>query len=95
MDCSNRSLGKSGFSTLTIDREKAQVSGDLDGDRIVGDVEANRIIFNVTDSNGRQSRYSATVMGDQFTGDVDAPDTNDPKARVSPASRRGACQSAR
>jgi amidase len=75
--------GNPAFSTLTIDREKAQVSGDLDGDRIVGDVKANRIIFNVTDSNGRQSRYSATVMGDQFTGDVDAPDTNDPKARVS------------
>lgn len=75
--------GTPAFSTLTFDREKAQVSGDLDGDRVTGELKANRITFDVTDSDGRQSRYSAKVLSDQLTGEVDAPDTNDPKARVS------------
>lgn len=75
--------GNPAFSTLSFDREKTQVSGDLDGDRIVGEVRANRIVFDVTDSDGRQSRYTATVMRDRLTGNVDAPDTNDPKARSS------------
>lgn len=75
--------GNPAFSTLAFDREKAKVWSVLDGDCVAGEVKANRITFNVTDSDGRQSRYSATVMGDQLTGDVDAPDTNDPKARVS------------
>lgn len=75
--------GNPAFSTLTFDRDKAQVSGKLNGGRVAGEVKANRIIFNVTDSDGRQSRYSATVMGNQLTGDVDAPDTNDPMTRVS------------
>lgn len=75
--------GNPAFSTLIFDREKAKVWGALDGDRVAGEVTANRITFNVTESDGRQSRYSATVMGDQLTGNVDAPDTNDPKARAS------------
>ena len=75
--------GNPAFSTLTFDREKARVWGVLDGDHVAGEVKANRITFNATNSDGRQSRYSATVMGDQLTGELDAPDTNDPKARVS------------
>ncbi len=75
--------GNPAFSTLTFDREKARISGDLDGDRVTGDVNANQITLDVTDTDGRQSRYSAKVVGDQLTGSVDAPDTNDPKARVS------------
>lgn len=75
--------GNPAFSTLKLDREKTKVSGDLDGDRVVGEVKTNRISFNATDSDGRQSRYSATVVGDQLTGTVDAPDTNDPMARAS------------
>ena len=74
--------GNPAFSTLTFDREKAKVLGDLDGDRVTGEVRANRISFNVTDSDGRQFRYSAKIEGDQLAGSVDAPDTNDPKARA-------------
>lgn len=75
--------GNPAFSTLTFDREKAKISGDLDGDRVAGEVKTNRITFNVTDSDGRQFRYSAMIKGDHLTGSVDAPDTNDPKARAS------------
>lgn len=74
--------GNPAFSTLTFDREKAKVLGDLDGDRVTGEVRANQISFNVTDGDGRQFRYSAKIEGDQLTGSVDAPDTNDPKARA-------------
>lgn len=75
--------GNPAFSTLKFTRGQARVSGDLDGDRVVGEVKANRIAFSATDRDGRQSRYSATVVGNRLTGNVDAPDTNDPKARVS------------
>lgn len=75
--------GNPAFSTLSFDREKTQVLGDLDGDSVVGEAKANRITFTATDSDGRQSRYSATVVRDQLIGDVDAPDTNNPKSRVS------------
>lgn len=74
--------GNPAFSTLTFDREKAKISGDLDGDRVTGEVRANRIAFTVTDSDGRQVRYAADADGDHLTGSVDAPDTNDPKARA-------------
>ncbi len=75
--------GNPAFSTLTFDRDKAKISGDLDGDPVTGEVKSNRITFNVTDLDGRQFRYSAVVKGDRLTGNVDAPDTNDPKARAS------------
>jgi amidase len=75
--------GNPAFATLTFEREKADISGDFDGDRVAGELKANRIIFNVTDSDGRQSRYSGMIKGNRLTGDVDAPDTNDPKARAS------------
>ncbi len=75
--------GNPAFSTLKFDRDGTNISGDLDGDRAIGDVKANRITFQVTDSRGRQSRFSATVTGDQLAGKVDAPDTNDSKARAS------------
>ena len=74
--------GNPAFSTLTFDRDRAKVSGDLDGDRVAGDVRASLISLNVTDNGGRQSRYSAKILGDQLTGEVDAPDTNNSKARV-------------
>ena len=75
--------GTPAFSTLTFDCEKADIAGDFDGDRVAGELKANRITFNVTDSNGRQSLYSGTFTGDRLVGDVDAPDTNDPKTRAS------------
>lgn len=75
--------GNPAFSTLTFGRNKNQVSGSLDGDRVVGEMKANRISFNATDSDGRQSRYSGTVTGDRLAGNVDAPDTNGQKTRVS------------
>lgn len=74
--------GNPAFSTLTFDREQAKISGDLDGDPVTGDVKARRITFTVTDSGGRQSRYWAKIDGNQLTGAVDAPDTNDPKERA-------------
>jgi amidase len=75
--------GNPAFSTLTFDREKTKISGDFDGDRVTGEVITNRISFNVTDNDGRQFHYSATVKVDHMTGSVDAPDTNDPNARAS------------
>jgi amidase len=75
--------GSPAFSTLTIERQNAAISGDLDGDRLAGEQKAKQIIFNVTDRDGRQSRYIGNVTGDRLVGNVDAPDTNDPKARAS------------
>ncbi len=74
--------GNPSFSTLTFDRKEAQILGDLDGDRVVGKIKTNRIAFNLTDSDGRKYSYAATVIGDQLNGTVDAPDTNNPAARV-------------
>ena len=74
--------GNPAFSTLTLERQQSHISGDLDGDRVSGENKATKIIFSVTDSNGRESRYSGNVIADRVTGSVDAPDTNNPKARV-------------
>lgn len=74
--------GNPAFSTLTLDRQTPKISGDLDGDRFEGEQKAKQITFSVTDGDGRQSHYSGTVIGDRLMGKVDAPDTNDPKARA-------------
>lgn len=75
--------GNPAFSTLTVERKQTKISGDLDGDHLVGEQKRKQITFSVTDGDGRHSRYSGTVIGDRLAGNVDAPDTNDPKARAS------------
>lgn len=74
--------GNPAFSTLTLDRQQGRLTGALDGDRVEGEARANRISFGATDGDGRVSRYAGTVAGERFAGSVDAPDTNNPKARA-------------
>ncbi|HET8613329.1 MAG TPA: acetamidase/formamidase family protein, partial [Sphingomonas sp.] len=74
--------GSPAFSTLTIENRQGNVSGVLDGDRIVGKEMRNRLAFRETDTESRVSLYTGAIAGDHMSGSVDAPDTNDPKARA-------------
>lgn len=77
--------GNPAFSTLTLARDGADVSGDIDGDRLSGAVKGQRLRFDATDQRGGASHFTGTIAGDRMTGSVDAPDTNDPKARAAHA----------
>ena len=77
--------GNPAFSTLTLTRDGARLSGDLDGDRLSGAATGSRLRFDATDRRGGESHFAGTVAGDRMTGSVDAPDTNDPKARAAHA----------
>lgn len=75
--------GNPAYSTLTLEHQQSDISGDMDGDRVAGQLKAKLMTFSVTDADGRTSKFSGSFERDQMRGSVDAPDTNDPKARVS------------
>ena len=74
--------GNPAFSTLTVERRNDQIAGNLDGDRLSGQVTRNAIAFDAVDSDGRVSHYSATIGDDRMQGTVDGPDTNDATKRM-------------
>ena len=74
--------GNPAFSTLVLDRQNEQFGGDLDGDHVTGRWKDRQINIDATDSEGRVSHYIGTIKDDRMRGTVDAPDTNDPKARA-------------
>lgn len=75
--------GNPAFSTLILDREQDVISGEIDGDRVVGSQEAHKVRFVATDADAKSSHYSALITGDRMAGDVEAPDTNNAKLRAS------------
>jgi amidase len=74
--------GNPAFSTLSVSRDHARLTGDLDGDRVTGDATGNRFVFTSTDAMGKTSRYVAKIKDTRLTGTVDMPDTNNAKARA-------------
>ena len=71
------------FSALTIEQQKGQLSGDLDGDRMSGRLDHQRITFDTTDSDGHTSHHVGRVAADRMAGVVEAPDSNHPDVHVS------------
>jgi len=74
--------GTPAFSTLTLDARGAKLAGELDGDRAEGTDQGGTWRINVTETSGRQSRYTLQRNGNALSGDADLPDTNDPAARA-------------
>lgn len=74
--------GNPAFATVHIERQGTLVSGDVDGDRIVGTATTDSIAFVATAANGAVTRYRGAIAGDRMTGSVDAPDPNNPTARA-------------
>jgi amidase len=74
--------GNPAFSTLTVERTRDQLIGDLDGDQVRGRIEDEVITFRATDAQGRFSLFSGSLKGDRIVGSADYPDTNDAKARA-------------
>lgn len=74
--------GSPAFSTLTIDRQSGQITGDFDGDRVSGKVAGKQISFTSTDAQNRVSIFSGIIDGAAMTGTADTPDTNAPTARA-------------
>lgn len=70
------------FSTLIVEASGGRLSGTLDGDVVVGEQSNGKLAFSVMDRDGRVSRYDGSRSGQNLIGKVDAPDTNDAKARA-------------
>lgn len=79
--------GNAVHQTLTLDRAGQTLTGDLDGDRLQGQVQpgeagADRLVFTVTDSDGALYRFEGEASGDTLSGSTDQPDPNDAQARA-------------
>ncbi|GGE20545.1 hypothetical protein GCM10011529_29030 [Polymorphobacter glacialis] len=74
--------GNPAFSTLTLDRQQSRLIGNLDGDSVTGTLTDKRMTLTATDSDARTSHYTATLTANRAASTVDAPDTNNPKARA-------------
>lgn len=74
--------GNPSYSTLTLVDQNSRLSGELDGDTLVGTKTGNFVTFMVTDQRRNSYSFSGRIDGDIMTGTTDAPDTNNPAARV-------------
>lgn len=74
--------GNPAFATLTLERGRDGVAGDLDGDRLSGRVTGKRIVFDATDSSGGVARYDGRIDARRIRGVVEQPDGNRPATRV-------------
>ena len=74
--------GNPAFYTLALDRHNNRLSGDIDGDNVSGRTTGTQFAIDATDSEGNISRYIGTIAEDRMQGVIDAPDSNDAKARA-------------
>jgi amidase len=74
--------GSPAFLTATLDTRSGRLAGDIDGETVEGEVSGTTWRVDTTDRKGRRSRYVLHLSGDKLQGEVDQPDTNDPKARA-------------
>jgi acetamidase/formamidase len=74
--------GNPAYSTLTLSERGTRLSGDIDGDPLVGTKAGNSIEFKVMDRRRTSYHFSGEIDGDAMTGTSDAPDQNRPTTRV-------------
>jgi amidase len=74
--------GTPAFSTMTLARDGARLSGELDGDPLAGDTSGKAIRFVATDKKGTEYRYAGTRDGAIMSGEADFADSNTPGARA-------------
>jgi acetamidase/formamidase len=74
--------GTPAYSTMTLIREDATLSGELDGDPIKGDATGKTLRFVATDNKGTEYRYAGIRDGAAISGEADFADSNTPGARA-------------
>lgn len=74
--------GTPAYSTMTLARDGARLSGELDGDPLAGDASGKAVRFVATDSKGTEYRYAGTRDGTTMSGEADLADSNTPGARA-------------
>ena len=74
--------GTNSYSTMTLVRDGKQLSGELDGDPVSGDLAGKAIRFVATDAKGTEYRYAGTGDSSTMRGDADFADSNRAGARA-------------
>jgi acetamidase/formamidase len=74
--------GTPAYSTMTLIREDATLSGELDGDPIKGDATGKTLRFVATDNKGTEYRYAGISDGAAMSGEADFADSNTSGARA-------------
>jgi amidase len=74
--------GTPAYSTMTLIREGATLSGELDGDPIKGDATGKTLRFVATDNKATEYRYAGIRDGAAISGEADFADSNTPGARA-------------
>jgi amidase len=74
--------GNNTYSTLTLVRRGDALTGELDGDTVIGTAEGAALNFVATDAKGTTYRFAATLKDGTMSGDADFPDSNKADARA-------------
>jgi acetamidase/formamidase len=74
--------GNPAFSTLNVEQQGSKITGDLDGDKAAGEIAGSSINFTSVDDKRQQSHFSGKIAGENMTGVVDCPETNDSALRA-------------
>lgn len=74
--------GNPSTMTLQLQDEHGQLTGTLDGDKLIGRQTGAHLTFTVRDQQGRRYDYDATIDHATMRGHADFPDSNNPQARA-------------
>ncbi len=74
--------GDQSYMALTLVPSGAKLSGQIDGDKLVGQRSGNAITFDVTDADKAHYTYHGTLLEGRIVGTADFPDTNTATARA-------------
>lgn len=75
--------GNPEYSTLSLSVRNGEVSGDLDGNTVVGKVDGKTVHLTMTDDRKAVYRFDARLTDGRLSGTANYPDNNFPDRRVS------------
>lgn len=74
--------GNPEYRTATLDRSGDEVRGHFGSWPLTGRWDNGQLRFTAADGHGDRYRFEGSLRGEALEGRLDAPDTNDPHARV-------------
>jgi amidase len=93
-------LGTSMYSSLELKQDGSKLTGNFDGDKLEGTLQANAVHFLAKDDQGGSEEGNGTLQGGMLSGTVSFIDSSNPShpvkvqftAKIVPQHRRGAPQ---
>ncbi len=74
--------GNPAFSTLILEHSGTQLSGNLDGEQLSGEIIDGNIRFVTTGAQGQFAIFEGQITADKMLGSADYPDTNNAQLRA-------------